>query len=98
MTGDGDDFGEDKTYHILFTERHWEIPRAPRRRIGEKLQLIVRKDETPPCVALARQSRSPRRLPTIERHRESNHDVRVSRRVRELLKRVENGPLFRSHI
>src|SRR5215510_9837901 len=72
VTGDCDDFGVAKTYDILRTERRREIPRAPRRRIGEKLQLIVRKDEKPACIALARQSRSPRRLPTIERDRDAD--------------------------
>src|SRR5262249_26889620 len=49
-----------------------EIPRALRRRIGEKFQLIVRKDETPASIALARQSRSPCWLPTIERDRNTD--------------------------
>src|SRR5215510_11569270 len=65
MAGDGDDFGEAKLYDILRAERRREMPRAPWRRIGEELQLIVRKYETPACITLSRQARPPCRLPTI---------------------------------
>src|SRR5262245_28581555 len=71
MAGDGDDFGEAKTYDILRAERRRKIPLAPRRRVGEKLQLTVRKDKTPACIPLARQPRPPRRIPTIERYRDA---------------------------
>src|SRR5215471_17700425 len=71
MAGDCDDFGEAKLYYIVRAERRREIPDAPWRRIGEELQLIVRKCETPACITLARQARPPRRLPTIERYRDA---------------------------
>src|SRR5262245_11489229 len=71
MAGDDDDFGEAESYDILRAERRWEIPLAPRRRIGKKLQLTIRKDETPACITLTRQARPPCRLPTIERYRDA---------------------------
>src|SRR5262245_459754 len=71
MAGDGDDFGEAKSYDVLRAERRREIPRAPWRRIGEELQLVVRKSESPTCITLARQARPPCRLPTIERYRDA---------------------------
>src|SRR5215510_11965093 len=69
MARDGDDFGEAKSYDFLRAERRREIPLAPWRRIGEELQLVIRKYESPACITLARQARSPCRVATIERYR-----------------------------
>ena len=47
------------------------VANVSRRRIGT-YQLVVRENEPPAVITLARQARSTRRLPTIERHRDTD--------------------------
>src|SRR5258708_2132488 len=71
MPWDGDGFSQGETHHILLSEWRWKIPFARWRRISA-LQRIIGKNEMPPGIALACQPSSARRLPTIERDRDTD--------------------------
>src|SRR5260370_32238009 len=67
----GNGFSQGETHHILLAEWRRKIPFARRRRISA-LKSIIGKDEMPTSIALACQPSSARRLPTIERDRDTD--------------------------